>query len=123
MKKISGLLIISAAFLLNASFKNSPNDWGSWSVVSSTYKGIEARVKLGDYNDYAKKYHWEIQFRNRYVKRVQFNYDCTERSESNSCSPNKRKELGAGETSDVTAFLINDSYKIHVCVGDVNIGD
>lgn len=119
MKKIVALYIISTVFMLNVSFIAPTNNWGAWTVVSSSYVGIEARVKKGDFNEYAGKYHWEIQFRNRYDNTVHFNYDCSAMNESYGCNPNKRKNLEAGESSDVTAFLINDSYKIHVCIGDV----
>lgn len=123
MKRMIGICIVTTISLLNVSFSNPTDEWGDWSVVSYNYEGIEARVKKGDFNSYANKYYWYIQFRNRYTNRAQFNYDFKARSERDDCNPNKRKDLESGETSDVTGSLISDDYKVHVCIGDVEIGE
>jgi hypothetical protein len=48
-------------------------DWGRWKTVNK-YDGLDFRVRCGDYNDYAQKYHWSYEFRNRYRKEVSVYY-------------------------------------------------
>jgi hypothetical protein len=119
MRKIINLYIISALFFLNASFQTSSENWGNWSYIESAYPGIEVRVARGDFNEYANKYHWDIQFRNRYSKSVQFNYGYTATNERGQCNPDHRKHIEPGETSDITAGLINDVYMVHFCMGNL----
>ncbi|MEI7525762.1 MAG: hypothetical protein WCJ95_15580 [Mariniphaga sp.] len=122
MKKIILLSVLSAAFLLIVSFQSSSEEWGNWSRITN-YNGIEFRVKKGDYNSYAGKYHWELQFRNRYTQNVHFDYDMLPERDAINCNPKSATDIASGEESDVVAYLVNENYRVHVCINNVKMGD
>lgn len=116
MKNIFLLLIL----LLFVNFKKTDivqTGWSDWEVVNPKYDGIDGRVKRGDFNSYANKYHWEFQFRNRYYKDVKFRYGIGKRSEP--CYLNYSKHISASKSSDIGAVLINETNYVSVCVDNV----
>ena len=76
MKKI--IIVTMLVFNLTVVFGQNEK-WGSWEQ-SDCYKGIQFRVKLQDYNNSAKQYHWKTQIRNSYNKKVTFTYDIRDSS-------------------------------------------
>lgn len=96
------------------------SDWGEWINVSC-YKGIDFRTKKGDYNSYARKWLYSIQFRNRYYKRVSFNYSVNEPGEDNT--PDHRKHIDASEASDVTGTLLYSANGCRILINKVRFGD
>lgn len=103
-------------FLINVDKEIS--DWGDWKIVNPKFNGIEARAKRGDFNQYALKYHWEFQFRNRYLKDVKFRYGIGPRSEA--CYLNYIKHVQSNGDSDVGAYLINENNTISICIDNVD---
>lgn len=39
------------------------------------YKGIQSRCRLGEYNEFSKKYSWEVEIKNNYSKKVSITFD------------------------------------------------
>ena len=62
------LLLPLAAMVVLAPFANA-EDWSSWKA-DDTYRGIEVRTRCTGYNEFAGRYLWDVQLRNRYQKRV-----------------------------------------------------
>ena len=129
MKKSIQLLlfvVIIITSLTTTSFKKATNDWGNWTSPNARYDGIEVRVRRGDYNNYAKKWQWDLQFRNRYNKKVTFQYGCTASNDRNSCRTEQRTSLDANETEgndDVRSFLLNEVNTVYVCLDRVEFGN
>ena len=99
--------------------------WGSWNTTSCL-KGLEFRVRNGGYNNYAKKYKWYIQFRNRYKEKIYFSYKAV--------APSQRHEIArSGKTTDrlhikgnlgirKSYYLVKSSNSIFVYVNRIRIG-
>lgn len=62
------LLLVSVAVAGSAPFASAQN-WSSWKP-DSTYHGIEVRTRCTGYNEFAGRYLWDVQLRNRYPKNV-----------------------------------------------------
>lgn len=62
------LLLPWAAMMVIAPFANA-QDWSSWKA-DDTYRGIEVRTRCTGYSEFAGRYLWDVQLRNRYQKRV-----------------------------------------------------
>lgn len=62
------LLLPWAAMVVLTPFANA-QDWGSWKA-DDTYRGIEVRTRCTGYNEFAGRYLWDVQLRNRYQKKV-----------------------------------------------------
>ncbi|REA63797.1 hypothetical protein DSL64_05070 [Dyadobacter luteus] len=108
------------AFIANSNTPvKSQDGWGEWFVVNSRYEGIVCRVKRGDFNNYARKWHWEFQFENRYSQDVSFGYGYRSQAQKYNCVTDRGKTLQAGDASDVTAALIDESGSVRVCVDNV----
>lgn len=97
--RVVGLILL--LFILvepqSATAQNSglPTAWTEWRQLPET-PGLQARVRISSYNEYAEKYHWLIQFRNRYQERVCFSYILKE--EGSTDPTNQRQCLNAGAT-------------------------
>jgi len=112
-------------FLLSAN-SFSQSSWGYWQQTDCL-EGLDFRVKRGEYNKYAKKYKWYIEFRNRYSNNIHFSCIAVE--------PSRRSEIrNSGKTSDRTHakanggtttvwFLVNSSSEIYVYVNRIRIND
>ena len=62
------LLLVSVAMAGSAPFACAQN-WSAWRP-DSTYHGIEVRTRCTGYNEFAGRYLWDVQLRNRYPKNV-----------------------------------------------------
>ena len=62
------LLLVSVALAGSASFACAQS-WSSWKP-DSTYHGIEVRTRCTGYNEFAGRYLWDVQLRNRYQRNV-----------------------------------------------------
>jgi hypothetical protein len=95
------------------------NEWGPWSP-DDCFDGIDFRVKKGDYNSYANKWYWYVQFRNRYNKQVYFSYAVDE--PGTRPKPDHRKSMDAENESDSAGFLLYSGGQIHVRIGYIRFG-
>lgn len=124
MKK---LLVLSVfAFLLCSTTIIAQNSWGSWRTTDCL-KGLDFRVKRGDYNKYAKKYKWFIEYKNRYRDNIHFS--------TIAVSPDRRSEIrSSGKTTNrlhadgnggtvQTYFLIDASSSIYVHINRIRINE
>lgn len=69
-------------------------NWGTWQQTDCL-KGLDFRVRRAEYNEYAKKYKWYVEFRNRYYDNIHFN--CI------AVKPNRESEMrNSGKTTDRT---------------------
>lgn len=72
-KLISTLLLFlvlgTASLTANAQYK-----WGSWST-DPCFSGVQFRARYDDYNEFAKKHKWSIQYRNNYTRDIAFSYN------------------------------------------------
>ena len=119
-------VILTVTFFTTTSFKKPTGEWGNWISVNAAYSGIECRVRRGEYNPYARKYQWDVQFKNRYSRKVTFHYGMTALNESNNCELAQRHSLDANETDNndnIHGFLINEVNSVHVCLGKVEFGN
>lgn len=99
--------------------------WGSWNTTDCL-RGFDFRVKNDGYNEYAKKYRWSIEFRNRYREKIHLSFKAV--------SPNEKYEIKeSGKTTDrihvngnsgtyKTYYLVNSSSSIYVYVNKIRIG-
>lgn len=124
---IAGLLSLALFTAMKPSEKNNycvpairHSDWGQWRNVSC-YKGIDFRTKRGDYNSYARKWNWYVQFRNRYYEKINFNYIISEPDETEN--PDHRTHIEAEDTGDSKLALLSSSGGCHVTVGMVRFGE
>ena len=62
MRTIMPLLFVSVSFA-------GAQDWNAWRT-DATYHGIEVRTRCAGYNEFAGRYLWDVQLRNRYQKSV-----------------------------------------------------
>lgn len=119
------LLILTGLLLFTLSFTPvihhpTTSDWSEW-VSGNCVQGIDYRVKKGDFNNYAKKWYWYVQFRNRYNNTVNFSYSVSE--PGTMTNPDHRSRMTGGNLSDATGFLMYSGDKVHVRVGYVRFGD
>lgn len=113
------MAIISIAVV---SFKNAQQEnWSRWNS-SANYPGIEYRTRKNSYNDYAKKWQWDIQFRNSYSRTATFSYGYSS-TIANCKTDHTEYKLPAGKSSDITSFLSYESSTIWICIDNVNTGD
>ncbi|MCI2228121.1 hypothetical protein MC378_03000 [Polaribacter sp. MSW13] len=101
--------------------------WGSWNTTDCL-KGLDFRVKNDGYNKYAKKYKWNIEFRNRYREKIHLNYVMV--------SPSRKQEIkrsdkakyrvhidGNSGTYKVTySNLVNSNSSVYVYINKIRIG-
>jgi hypothetical protein len=124
MKKCQIAMMLIAICLFNfASIPAQKTDWGAWN--NTQYNGIDFRVKCLSYNDYAKKYTWDIQFRNRYQKTVYFNYAYAE-PETTVTRTTNRGSLSSGNTGSGHQELLNTSCNssyVKVYIDKVRVGE
>lgn len=108
------------SFVKVSSPKIQQSDWGEW-INDDCFKGIDYRVKKGDYNSYAGKWHWFVQFRNRYNNRISYNYSISE--PGIKTEPDHRDHISSGSLSNSKIALIQDPNRCHVRVGYIRFGD
>lgn len=127
MKNNKNLLITILLVIVSVTviaFKNATDDWGKWSSPNVKYEGLEVRVRRGDYNPYSKKWQWDLQFRNRYTKKVTYSYGCVESYNRNNCKLEERNSIEANETDTYTySFLLNEANTVFICLDKVEFGD
>ncbi len=127
MKKDNKFFVIISIVIITltaTSFKNVTDEWGKWSSPNVKYEGLEVRVRRGDYNPFAKKWQWDLQFRNRYTKKVTYNYGCVESYNRNNCKLESRNSIEANETDSYTySFLLNEANTVFICLDKVEFGD
>lgn len=95
-------------------------EWGEWQTTSC-FRGIDFSVKKGPYNQYAEKYYWYIQFRNRYNQPVSFNYSML--PQGFDCDMDARKHISSNQDSDVVGDLLDEDGQVRVCIGDFRFKD
>lgn len=120
--KMSMVLIFSlcALLVLSSFHRKISNDWGEWSN-DDCFKGIDYRAKRGDYNNYAKKWHWYVQFRNRYQQKLNYNYAIDE--PGTRPTPDHRDHIDGGDLSESKIALLFSSDACHIRVGNVRFGE
>lgn len=102
------------------------SDWGEWSA-NNKYDGLDMRVRCEGYNEFAKKYGWNVQFKSRYQDKINFSFalsDATVRLTRTT----DRTHLRSGEQSSLGfATLLNTSCGsgnyIDVYVDEVRFGE
>jgi hypothetical protein len=99
--------------------KIAAGDWGEW-VNDDCFEGIDYRAKRGDFNSYANKWNWYVQFRNRYNQRLNFNYAIGE--PGTRPDPDHRTYISSNGTSDSKIALLISSSSCRVRVGYVRFG-
>ena len=110
----------SLSFGSTPTLVTTQSDWGEW-TTSDCLKEIDYRVKKGDFNSYANKWYWYLQFRNRYENQVHFSYSISE--PGTQTEPDHRDQIDAGETSDTKGFLLTSGSRCHVRTGNLRFGD
>ena len=99
----------------------SPDGWGEWTQTSCLSK-LDFRVKRRHYNEYAKKYYWDVQYRNRYNRKIHFGSSAVPYSERNAYIKTKiRKHVAPNETTE-TYFLVADASSIYVYISKIRFG-
>lgn len=150
MKKINFLLMLFAIGLGTMSFTNLPeaNDefdegleqllvidlvdikvdeqgWGSWNTTDCL-RGLDFRVKNDGYNQYADKYRWSIEFRNRYKEKIHFSYKAVAPSQEqeikNSGKTTDRLHINGNNGTRGSYYLVPSSNSIYVYVNRIRIG-
>lgn len=116
---LTGLLLFTLSFT-PVIHHSTASDWGEW-INDDCFKGIDFRVKKGEYNSYAKKWYWYVQFRNRYNNQVNYSYSVSE--PGTMTNPDHRDRMGSNNISDSKGFLMYSGDKIHVRVGYIRFGD
>lgn len=100
--------------------------WGSWKTTDC-FRGLDFRVKRGNYNQYAKKYKWFVQFKNRYDEKIYFNFAMVEyRNRSiikNSGDTKYRGNATANGGIKESYFLVDDDSSVYVYVNKVRLGE
>lgn len=102
-------------------------EWSNWTRLDDCFQGIDFRVQKGAYNEYAKKYNWRVQFRNRYQQKVYFSYEVVPYSERNqirqSGKTTNRTSVEANATQSGAHWgLIAESSRLYVLVNSVRFG-
>jgi hypothetical protein len=96
------------------------SDWGEW-INDDCFKGIDYRVKKGDYNSYSRQWYWYMQIRNRYHDEINISYTISEPGAINE--PDHRTSVSAQDISETKVALLNSSVNCHVRVGYLRFGD
>ena len=52
-------------------------EYGPWQSFQ-TFTRLDYRVKRCEFNDYAHKFEWHVEFRNRYPTQIHFNFELAE---------------------------------------------
>jgi hypothetical protein len=124
MKKIKKIYIATSIIILmitTSSFETPvQTGYGPWQTTSC-YKGIDYCVKRNEYNEYSKKYHWSVKFRNRYQTKVSISFTAKE-SYVRSASTTDRVTIRSGAEHS-NWFLIADGNAITVFVDKLRFGE
>lgn len=121
MKKAIFILTVMLISASTFSFKKADQEnWSRWSSFSN-YPGLDYRVSRYEYNDYAKKWLWHFQFRNRYETAVTFRYGYSNLSSNCKTYPTIFN-LAPGKESSVAGDLSDASTNISVCVDNLKFG-
>lgn len=117
---ITGIFLLANAH--DSETKQNPftTEWGEW-MNDDCFKGIDYRVRKGEYNSYAGKWNWYVQFRNRYQAPVHFNYIVSE--PGTRPDPDHRTHMDGNCISDTKLFLLYNSSLVHVRVGYIRFGN
>jgi len=104
---------------------NLQSEWSEWNQTSCL-SGLDFRVKRGDYNEYAKKYKWFVEYKNRYTETIHFGSHAVPYSQKNEILSSKkvsiRKHLKPGDVTS-TYFLVDENSTIYVYVGKIRMGE
>ncbi len=104
---------------------HAQGDWGDWQQTDCL-NGLEFRVKRLEYNQYAKKYKWAIQFRNLYNENIHFNCVAVEperESEINaSGKATDRVHVSANNENGHAWFLVDSPNSVYVYLNRIRIG-
>jgi len=117
---IAGILLLSSANSKLTNRNDLPSEWGEW-MNDDCFKGIDYRVQKGEYNSYAGKWNWYVQFRNRYQATVHYNYIVSE--PGTRPDPDHRDEMAENSMSDTKLILLYNSARVHVRVGYIRFGN
>lgn len=124
MKNLLMLCILTVFFVSTET--HAQNSWGAWNTMGCL-DGLDYRVKCGEYNRFAKKYSWQVEFRNRYRKDIHFSFTAVEphrKSEiKNSGKTNRRHTVAANGGIERGWFLIDATSSIYVYVNQVRFGN
>ena len=106
MKRIFLLVFILSQFIVVFAQKS----WGPWKS-SSCFKGIQFRVNRDSYNDNAKKWHWSIEIKNTYNKKVSISYKLTTPEDGEKRTNSRTTiEVGGVSTGDWSLLASNGNY-------------
>ena len=107
-----------------ASDTSTQNGWSNW-FQTDCLKGLDVRVKRGSYNEYANKYRWQVEFRNRYRENIHFSSVGVKYIDKNAIrSSGKTQERlhAKGNGGTVTTwYLIDEPSNIYVYVNKIRI--
>ncbi len=121
--------LLTAGAGLFSLFSSPPeqNGWGPWQS-SECYSQLDYRVRNVQYNKYAEKYEWRVQFRSRYEERIHFSFDLVPLSKRaamiQSGKTTRRTDLRPGaETDGMTWALVAEPSEIYVHINRVRFGE
>jgi hypothetical protein len=119
MKTLIIIISVVMTFTLTSLKPSDNSDYGAWKSTSC-FSGLDFCVKKGEYNEYAKKYHWDIKFRNRYNQSISFSYTA-KNSRTSSATTNERMTIQPGGEGKAW-FLVDDQSSINVFVDKLRFG-
>jgi len=121
MKNVLNLFLF-AAFLFNGlatRADDAPQIYGAWHAVEG-WPDLQWHVKRVEYNSDAKKYHWNIEFKNDYTKTITF--ECGMGETGTTPPLHDELTIKAGSTG-WTWYLIGSHDNVAVTVGKVHFGN
>ena len=89
-------------------------DWGRWNTTQ--YDGIDYRFKCSGYNESAKKYDWQVQFRNRYREKVHFSFKLADTNERVTRT-SARLSLRSGSESSGSEYALLNAPCVNGTIG------
>lgn len=120
-------LLTSSTIISNEqNIKTSQSSWGNWKQTDCLL-GLDFRVKRAEYNSYAKKYKWIIEFRNRYKQNIHFSCKAVKPSQRaeirRTGKTTDRKHVGANGGLGKVWFLVNAPSEIYIHVNKIRISE
>lgn len=122
MKSLITILLILGTCTVTTAQKGS---WSSWQETDCL-QNLEFRVQRGDYNSYAKKYKWYVEFRNLSGLDLHFNMVMVPSDEEEairtSGKTTDRKHALSNSSTTASWFLVDDASRVYVHINKIRQG-